>query len=375
MLLQIHPNSFLSFAFAFPHKIEACCLVGKCGLTFTNVPPLMCELGVRNGKRRTLFRRSSNWRCRSGMGEPLSLSEWELQEGRMAVSAFLQELGVSEEESQSIASNSPAYMNMLVEGARDLEQLSSSSVSTWDGSGFNFRDKLLHIAAQKGDNGKLAYLESLGFTLSSSMNVARYISTDTLPSLIHKVTSIKQLFFPPHDSEFLIKNIRRMMRHLSISIDEDLQHTFSFFEKIEARRGGLNLFASKDVAFRYLIESFPRILLLSVNNHMARVVDFLENIGIPRERISNIILAFPPILLWNLQVLKTRALALKEVRQFYPALPSLSICANKMPVLSSLHQSYLFLKVFTSQSSKQLLSQIYHALNLQNCLFARVPFH
>lgn len=77
------------------------------------------------------------------------------------------------------------------------------------------------------------------------------------------------------------------------------------------------MLASKDAAFHYLIESFPRLLLLSVNNHMMRIVEFLENIGIPRFRIPYIILAFPPILLWNVQLLKTRLLALKEVHQFY----------------------------------------------------------
>ncbi|KAJ1382184.1 Transcription termination factor, mitochondrial/chloroplastic [Sesbania bispinosa] len=285
------------------------------------------------------------------MREPLSsLSEWELQEGRIAVSTFLQQFGVSEEESLSIASKSPSYLNMLVEGVKDLEQLSMWDSNSNSGD-FNFRDKLLHIAAQKGDNGKLAYLESLGFTLYSSMNIARYLSTDTLPSLIHKVTSIKQLLFPPTPSdshELLIKSIRRMMRYLSISIDEDLQHTLSFFEKVEARRGGLNILVSNDdAAFCYLIESFPRLLLLSVDNHVTRVVNFFENIGIPRNRIPNIILGFPPILLWNLQVLKTRVLALKEIdivdkdyarlMLTYPWVLSTSIQENYEEVLEFLY--------------------------------------
>ncbi|MCI06969.1 hypothetical protein A2U01_0028032, partial [Trifolium medium] len=207
-----------------------------------------------------------------------------------------------------------------------------SSSSMLDGNGvfnlnFNYRDKILHIAALKGDKGKLAYLESLGFTLSSSMNVARYISSsahnNTLPSLINKVTSIKQLLFLPthstHDDhyQFLIKNIRLIMCHLSISIDEDMQHTFSFFEKVQAKRGGLNILASQDAAFRCLIESFPRILLLSLNNHISPILDFLQNIGIPADHIPNIILAFPPILLWNVRLLQTRVLALNQVRQFF----------------------------------------------------------
>jgi mTERF domain-containing protein len=272
--------------------------------------------------------------CHSGTGETVPVSELELREGRIAISSFLQQMGVSVEESESIASNSPSYLNMLIEGVRDLEQLSSSSsFSSMNvfNSNFNYKDKILHIASLKGDKGKLAYLESLGFTLSSSMNVARYISSsshnNTLPSLINKVTSIKQLLFNHHhhdhdhdhddNHQLLIKNIRLIMCHLSISIDEDMQHTFSFFEKVQAKRGGLNILASQDAAFRCFIESFPRILLLSLNNHISPILDFLQNIGIPADRIPNIILGFPPILLWNVPLLKTRVRALNQVSQFF----------------------------------------------------------
>ncbi|CAJ2665176.1 transcription termination factor MTERF2, chloroplastic isoform X2 [Trifolium pratense] len=285
ILLQIDTNWLVPLAHhAFPYKIEGRFAARKCVPTLTRRSCRECEFVIHYDDDKT--RRSSNWQrrhCGSGMGE--TVSEWELQEGRMAVSTFLQQMGVSVEESESIASNSPAYLNMLVEGVRDLEQLSSSSSSSsmLDGNGvfnlnFNYRDKILHIAALKGDKGKLAYLESLGFTLSSSMNVARYISSsahnNTLPSLINKVTSIKQLLFLPthstHDDhyQFLIKNIRLIMCHLSISLDEDMQHTFSFFEKVQAKRG---------------------------------------------DRIPNIILAFPPILLWNVRLLQTRVLALNQI--------------------------------------------------------------
>ncbi|CAJ2665178.1 unnamed protein product [Trifolium pratense] len=330
ILLQIDTNWLVPLAHhAFPYKIEGRFAARKCVPTLTRRSCRECEFVIHYDDDKT--RRSSNWQrrhCGSGMGE--TVSEWELQEGRMAVSTFLQQMGVSVEESESIASNSPAYLNMLVEGVRDLEQLSSSSSSSsmLDGNGvfnlnFNYRDKILHIAALKGDKGKLAYLESLGFTLSSSMNVARYISSsahnNTLPSLINKVTSIKQLLFLPthstHDDhyQFLIKNIRLIMCHLSISLDEDMQHTFSFFEKVQAKRGGLNILASQDAAFRCFIESFPRILLLSLNNHISPILDFFQNIGIPADRIPNIILAFPPILLWNVRLLQTRVLALNQI--------------------------------------------------------------
>lgn len=215
-LVQIHTNSFPPAA--FPHHS----LFRKCVVTF-KPPQFQFHCDIR---KRT--RSSSRHCCRCG-SSPVSESEL-LQEARMAVSTFLQQFGVSEEESVSIASKSPCYLNMLVEGVRDLDQL-----SMWDSDEQNLKEKVIGIATRKGDNGKVAYLESLGFTLSSSMNVARYLSAETLLSLIHKVTSMKQLFFsatPSDDDDFLIKNIRRMMLHLSIPIDEDLQHTLSFFEKV-----------------------------------------------------------------------------------------------------------------------------------------------
>lgn len=107
----------------------------------------------------------------------------ELQEARNAVSNFLQEFGVSEDESFSIASSSPRYLRMLVDGVRELDEF-----SMWEKQIGGFQEKVVHIAREKGDNGKVAYLESLGFSLSSATNVARHLSAETLPALIHKVT-------------------------------------------------------------------------------------------------------------------------------------------------------------------------------------------
>ncbi|KAJ0075830.1 hypothetical protein Patl1_35164 [Pistacia atlantica] len=92
---------------------------------------------------------------------------------------------------------------------------------------------------------------------------------------------MKEIFFSGSNAEGLVgKNGWRMMKHLSIPIDEDVQRSLAFFEKIEARRGGLDMLGSADAAFRYLVESFPRLLLLSVDSHLKLVVEFLENIGV-----------------------------------------------------------------------------------------------
>lgn len=73
------------------------------------------------------------------------------------------------------------------------------------------------------------------------------------------------------------------------------------------------MLGSNDASFRYLIESFPRLLLLSVESHMKPMVEFLENIGVPRGRLINLILLFPPIIFYNIELIKLRVLAFKEV--------------------------------------------------------------
>ena len=69
-----------------------------------------------------------------------------------------------------------------------------------------------------------------------------------------------------------------------------------------------------DATFRCLIESFPRLLLLSLDPHVTPIVEYLENIGVPRERMTNIVLLYPPIIFCNIKVIKTRVLAFREVQ-------------------------------------------------------------
>ncbi|KAH7564815.1 hypothetical protein JRO89_XS09G0032500 [Xanthoceras sorbifolium] len=192
---------------------------------------------------------------------------------RLAVSEFLLQLGVSHEDALSISSNSHKYTQMLSESVLELEQLDSwrNNDDNDNGGGdgeedfVGFKEKVIRMAKEKGDNGKVAFLESVGLSLSSAISVARYLSGEPLPALIDKVKYMKDILFCGSNGEGLVgKNARRMMRHLSIPVDDDLQQTLAFFEKIEARRGGLDMLGSADASFRYLVESFPRLLLLLV---------------------------------------------------------------------------------------------------------------
>ncbi|XP_022949554.1 transcription termination factor MTERF2, chloroplastic [Cucurbita moschata] len=242
-----------------------------------------------------------------------------LEEARLAVSEYLQRLGVSEEESVSIASNSPRFLKMLVDGVRELDETSmwiswSSEGERPVGDGFGFKEKVALMAREKGDNGKVAFLESAGMNLSSAMNVARYLSGEMLPSLIYKVKYMKELFFSGSgDGKFIGKSARRMMTNFSIPPDDDVQQTLSFFEKIEARRGGLDMLSSNEESFRLLLESFPRMLLLSIQSHVKPMVEFLEAIGIPKERMRGIFLSFPPIIFFGTEVLKSRIMTFEKV--------------------------------------------------------------
>ncbi|TQE12515.1 hypothetical protein C1H46_001906 [Malus baccata] len=233
-----------------------------------------------------------------------------------ALLELLQEFGASEAEATVVLSNSPRYLRMLVDGVVELDEL--GTWGEWEKEGRElggFKEKVRLMAKEKGDNGKVAFLEgAVGLSLSSAMNVARHLSAETLPGLIEKVNYVKKIFFSDSSDGGLIgKNARRMMMHLSIPIDEDLQQTLSFFEKIAARRGGLDMLGSGDAAFRCLIESFPRLLLLSLDPHVRPIVEYLENIGVPRECMRNIFLLFPPVIFCNIKVIKTRVLAFKEV--------------------------------------------------------------
>ncbi|XP_019193572.1 PREDICTED: uncharacterized protein LOC109187730 [Ipomoea nil] len=255
-------------------------------------------------------------RCSSSSsnGEGKGEEEVKIGEARDALCDYLQQLGVSTEEAMEIVLAAPNYLRMLIDSVQDLDELSlwnswTNSAATVPHSQLtpppppSFRTKVYEMAQQKGDKGMLPYLESTGLTLSSATHLARYLSSShTLPDLIRKVKYLKEVLFSHSDDERSIgKSAQRMMMHLSISIDEDVQQTLSFFEKIQARRGGLELLGSKDGSFRYLIESFPRLLLLPLETKMKPILEFLEEIGIAHGFKRQILLLFPPIIFYDVE--------------------------------------------------------------------------
>ncbi|XP_019243963.1 PREDICTED: transcription termination factor MTERF2, chloroplastic isoform X2 [Nicotiana attenuata] len=254
-------------------------------------------------------------------------------EAREAVSYYLEELGVSKEESVEIALNSPKYVSMLVDSVRDLDEFSLwNSWSTADAEEekpyltrplSSFKRKVYMMAKQKGDKGMLPFLESIGLTLSSATHLARYLSSNSLPILINKVKYVKEIFFANSDDGGLIaRNARQMMMHLSISIDEDVQQTLSFFEKdgMEGKDFGQMLLKypwilSKSILQNYediliffddekvpktsvaqAIKSCPLLLGLSVNK-LKLVVEQFRNFGIRNQKLGKVIATSPQLLL------------------------------------------------------------------------------
>lgn len=68
-----------------------------------------------------------------------------------------------------------------------------------------------------------------------------------------------------------------------------------------------------DVTFRYLVESFPRILLLPIDSHLKPMMEFLESIGVPKERMREIFLLFPPVIICDITGINKKVQALKKV--------------------------------------------------------------
>ncbi|KAB1670157.1 hypothetical protein ES319_1Z196000v1 [Gossypium barbadense] len=203
---------------------------------------------------------------------PFNQTPHDLTQARESISEYLQELGLSLEDSISISSNSPKYMQMLVDAVKELEEWNAWNNSNGEGDSLGFKEMIIFMAKEKGDNGKVAFLESVGLPLSSAMSVARYLSSESLPGIIRK---------------------------------------------IEARRGGLEMLGLVDATFRFLLESFPRLLLLPVVSHLEPMVEFLENIGVPRRSMGNVFLLFPPILFYKIQGIKSKFSTFEKVGAAY----------------------------------------------------------
>ncbi|MQL92679.1 hypothetical protein Taro_025312 [Colocasia esculenta] len=191
--------------------------------------------------------------------------EEEEEEARGALAELLQECGASREESADIVSNCPKYLEMLVGGVRELDE--HSLWGAWENDlakdgrrddvcDLSFRKKVHLMAKKKGDKGVLPYLESTGLRYSSSVHIAGYVSFMSLPELI---------------------------------------------DKMEARRGGLDMLGREDATFPCLVESFPHLLLCSVEKKLLPLIQLLEEVGVLGESVKDVLLLFPSLFSYNIE--------------------------------------------------------------------------
>nr|CAB3454235.1 unnamed protein product [Digitaria exilis] len=243
-------------------------------------------------------------------------TSYDAREAEAAVAELLRESGASPAYAAAIAARAPAYAAMLADGVRELDELGlwaswSSGTGALVGRGgavemdigrLGFRRKVYLMGRSRRDHGVVPLLESVGVRLSTAKLIAPYVAAAGLPVLIDRVKFLKEMLFSSSDYATIIgRNAKRMMTHLSIPADDALQSTLSFFEKMEARYGGVSMLGHGDVSFPYLIESFPMLLLCSEDNHLKPLVDFLEYIGVPNPRIASVLLLFPPIIFSDIE--------------------------------------------------------------------------
>lgn len=277
----------------------------------------------------------------------------EIGEARAAVMELLLESGASAEDAFQIAVKAPKYVGMLVDSVRELDE--HCLWSSWaddseqgellDSGRVGFRKKVFLIAKKKGNGGVVPLLESIGLKESSSLLIARYLDSQRLPALIGKVKFVKEMLFSCRGQEAVVgRNARRMMMHLSISIDDDIQRTLSFYEKMEARHGGLDMLGYES-SFPCIIESFPSLLSQLTEDHFKILAEFLKSLGVPQPSIGIILLLFPPVIFYDMEKeMKPRIHALGEagvkdddigrVLLKYPWILSTSILNNYKKILA-----------------------------------------
>ncbi|KAK1316567.1 hypothetical protein QJS10_CPA05g02457 [Acorus calamus] len=214
-------------------------------------------------------------------------------ESREAVADLLLELGASADDSTEIAANSPVYVRSLIDGVHELDEL---PLWEWKAGDLSFKEKVYHMAKEKGVGGMLPFLESLGLSRVSSMNFACLYLEFTVVTVYcmsmsrsaaskFQVRFVKELLYPANNKEMFIgKNSHRMMMHLTISSDDAIQQTLSFFEK------------------------------RSVELHWKPLASFFELVGIPKGHVGEILLQFPPLMFYDTEKdIKPRLSALRKV--------------------------------------------------------------
>ncbi|CAN8233416.1 unnamed protein product [Cochlearia groenlandica] len=131
--------------------------------------------------------------------------------GRVAVSASVQH-GDSNPSSNSSQSNHEEHISLARNSISGFLQ-QEAGLSKADS------DFVSENSPKKGDGGKVAFLESLGLSLSCSMYLSHYVSSsESLTKLVYKVKYLKDIFFPGSDEKGLVRKDALSLKTIIISL-------------------------------------------------------------------------------------------------------------------------------------------------------------
>ncbi|KAL3677375.1 hypothetical protein R1sor_027323 [Riccia sorocarpa] len=241
------------------------------------------------------------------------------EEARAAVHSMLVEAGLSEDEATTVVTKAPGFLAEVVRKYRESEeelgllyQLQVTLGRKVDNSSADSRGVMRQLASKS--NGLAPILESLGVNLPSIARISHSLSSQRPSDILRKVEYIREILTTTvYEGRPLENLMRHMMKSLSLSPDEELQRTLSFYEKVEARRG-LGALKEAPYAIVQLLDSFPQIFLRDLENDIGPVLELMEEYGVPRGKLGCVILCFPPLLLKDVSAeLRPRMKELKKI--------------------------------------------------------------
>ncbi|KAG0563487.1 hypothetical protein KC19_8G035100 [Ceratodon purpureus] len=226
--------------------------------------------------------------------------------------------GIEEEDAVRISLKCPHFIQTLVGRSSEADEivrwanLSLGAEGESEGSSGNGLGEVVELS---GPERWSVVLEFVGVNAQATNRISRALSGSSLPEFLKKVKFLEEaLNVSQLDGRIFERKVHQMMRRLSVATDEDLQQTLSFFEKMDAQRGGLALLASAHYATARLVEGFPLIFLRDLDTELRSVLAFLETVGVSKESLGRVLLLFPPVLLCDPdRELQSRLRTLKKV--------------------------------------------------------------
>ncbi|MCO5608594.1 hypothetical protein L7F22_062807 [Adiantum nelumboides] len=232
-------------------------------------------------------------------------------EAQRGLASALYKAGLSEEDSVLVASKAPTTVQLLINAALELEEF-----ATWTAQqpsiNQDLEQKICELALANPSRQFAALLESIGVEERKISRVCHCLVSQNIKDVLQKIRLLKDVFLNEKDDGIVIRT-RRMMRDISLSADGLLQKTLSFFEKMEAKRGGTGILNIPREAMPHVIEEFPEILVRDLEADLKDLVSYFEEIGVPKERVTSVVMCFPSILVYHsIEELQSRLRTLKK---------------------------------------------------------------